>query len=226
MKAICIVLLCLAALGFTQTVTPEKKIFLMFFMKGEGKRPDDKGELEKMQAAHLANMGEQYNKHHLLAAGPLQDPAKERRGITIVHVENEADVPALFKNDPYVAHDIMGISLMEWKISPDSFKRASVDPEAIVPFRLVLFTQGKSLRPVNAQIMKEHLDYIASLKQTHGLGVHGEIRSAKKVREAAIFSGEDTKGIETALSQDPLVRASLLEVEIIPLWMSKGILGP
>ncbi len=225
MKAILVLMLLVAALGFTQTGEPPKRVYLMFFMKGDGKRPDDPKELEKMQTAHLANMGDQHAKKHLLAAGPLQDPSKERRGITVLHVKSEADVPDLFKNDPFVAAHIMEISLMEWKISPDVFKAPVGDPNAISTYRLVLFTPGKSLRPVNERIMKEHFDYIESLKATHALGVHGAVNSAKKIREAAIFTGEDTKGIEAVLSQDPLVKSALLEFEIIPLWMMKGTFG-
>lgn len=225
MKAILVLMLLVASIGYSQSGATPKKVFFMYFMKGDGQRPEDKGELEKMQAAHLANLTEQFKNKNILVAGPLQDPTKERRGIVVLHVENEDGVAALFKDDPYVKNNIMCISLMEWKVNPDAFKTGVGDPNSIVPYRLVIFTPGKSLRPVNARIMKEHQDYMDNLKQTHKLGIRGEVSSAKKIREVAIFEGEDTKGIEAALSQDPLVKAALLEVEIIPLWMMKGTFG-
>ena len=57
-------------------------------------------------------------------------------------------------------------------------------------------------------------------------GVWGEISHLDKVREVAIVTGDDTQKVMDAFANDPLVKAAILEVEVVPLWMSKGVILP
>lgn len=202
----------------------EKKVFFMFFVAGEGKRPTDQKELEAMQAAHIANMGAQAKLGKLVAAGPLADPTKIRRGIVVLTVEDEKEIPGLFKSDPYVQHDIMRVVTSGWKVDAKLFNPA-VDPSSIVEHRLVLMRRGRGMQPETEAMMKAHAALLDGMKKTHNLAVWGPAQNLEGVREILIFTGKDTEGIEKKLREDAYVQKALLEPEILPLWMSKGVVG-
>lgn len=203
----------------------DMKVWFVYLMRGDGARPTDQKALEDMQKAHIDNLVDIAKHHHGLAAGPLNDPGQNRRGIVVVRAKTEDDVNALFEKDPYIQSKIMFPKAMAWSVDPAIFKNTAVDPKAMAEYRLVVFTPGRALRPVNDAIMNEHREFLDSMKASHQLRVTGKIAGATKIREIAIFESKDEKGIAETLAKDPLVRNSLLEVEIIPLWMSKGIFG-
>lgn len=202
----------------------EKKMYFMFFVTGEGKRPAEAKELEAMQAAHIANMGAQAKLGKLFAAGPLADPGKARRGITVLRMENPSEIHEIFRNDPYVQHDIMKVVVSQWDVDVKSFNPA-VDPSSIVEHRLVLMRRGKGMQPENDAMMKAHRAFLDGLKKTHGLAVWGAVHDLEGVREVLIFTGKDTEGIEKKLREDAYVQKALMDPEILPLWMSKGVVG-
>jgi len=203
---------------------PDKKVYFMYFMRGDGTRPTDPKELEAMQKAHIDNMGAQAKLGKLIAAGPLNDPGKERRGITVLHVDDEKQIPALFENDPYVKHNIMGIKAAKWDVDPKLFKPA-VDPSSIVEHRLVLMRRGLGMQPENDEMVRAHRKFMDGLMKTHQLAVWGAVTGLDGVREVLIFNGTDTDGIMNKLKEDAYVQKALMSPEILPLWMSKGVVG-
>lgn len=203
----------------------DMKVWFVYFMRGDGPRPTDKAELEAMQAAHIKNLGDIVKNFHGLAAGPLNDPTKERRGIMVLQAKDEAEVKRAFEPDPYVKNKIMGTQAMVWEVDPKVFKTSNASDKELSEFRLVVFKPGRSLQPVNEKIMKEHREYLDSLRSSQNLRVQGAVSSPLKIRDLAIFESKDDEAIRKALEMDPLVQRSLLEVEIIPLWMGKGIFG-
>lgn len=200
---------------------PEPKVYFMFFMKGDGQRPSDAKVLQDMQAKHIANMGKQAEKGKLLAAGPLQDPTQQRRGITVLRVSDPKEIPGLFAEDPFVEHKLMKVAAFEWTVDAKKFKPA-VDPNSIVDYRLVLLKRGKGMSPETYAMHKAHRELLNSMKD---LAIWGPVKGMDGVREVLIFTGKDTEAIEAALRQDEFVKRSLLEIEVVPLWMSKGVVG-
>jgi uncharacterized protein YciI len=204
----------------------ELKVYFGYFMKGTNTAPVDQAASKAMMEGHLKNLTAIMLEKNGLAAVPLQDPTQQRRGIVAFQAKSKEEALKNFDNDPFVKNNIMSVQLMEWKADPKLFTIAKADPNSLTEYRLVILTPGKSMRPVNDAILKDHRDYVQSLTKTHQLRAHGEIQSPFKIREIGIFEGKDDKAIEEALKNDPLVKSYLLEVEILPLWMSKGIFGP
>ncbi len=203
----------------------DMKVWFVYLMRGDGPRPTDQKALEDMQKGHIDNLVDIGKNHGGLAAGPLDDPGQNRRGIVVVRGKSEEDVNALFDRDPYMKSKIMRPKAFSWSVDPAVFKNTTVDPKGMAEYRLVVFTPGKALRPINDSIMNEHREFLDSMKASHHLRVIGKVSGATKIREIAIFESKDEKGIAETLAKDPLVQNSLLEVEIIPLWMLKGIFG-
>lgn len=219
-----LVLVCSAGLPLAQ---PEKKVFFMFFVKGQGAAPTDAKEAEAVAKTHFSNMGTQVERARLVAAGPLKDPTEVRRGITVLTLSSRGELADTFKGDEFVKRDIMRVEAAEWKVDAKRFN-PKVDASTIVEHRLVLLKDGPGKSPVNEEMRKAHRAYLDSLEQTHGLAVWGEVlpsddRSFQGLREALIFTSTDTSAIERALAVDLFVQRGLLSVEVIPLWMSKGV---
>lgn len=200
---------------------PEPKVYFMFFMKGDGQRPSDADVLKEMQAKHIANMVKQAEKGKLVAAGPLQDPTQQRRGITVLTVMDEKEIPELFIEDSFVAHKLMKVAAFEWTVDRKKFKPA-VDPSAMAEYRLVLLKRGMGMSPETDAMREAHRDLLNKMKD---LAVWGPVKGMDGVREVLIFTSKDTEAIEAALKQDEYVKKALLEIEILPLWMSKGVVG-
>lgn len=216
----------LIALAPAPAQPDELKSFFGYFLKGDKAGPTDPVESKKMLEGHLKNLTTIMLENNGLAAGPLQDPTQIRRGIIAFQAKSEEEAMKHFANDPFVKNGIMTVKLYEWNVDPAKFTVKKADPNALTEYCLVILTPGKSMQPVNEARMKDHQTYMKGLSHTHHMRVVGDIKGPTKIREVAIFETKDTKGIEEALKNDPLVKSSLLEVEIIPLWMSKGIFGP
>ncbi|MCC7433830.1 MAG: hypothetical protein IT363_04035 [Methanoregulaceae archaeon] len=223
MKLLLMIVALSIAAAFAGSVA-DKKVYFMYFMRGEGTRPTDQKLLDAMQKGHIENMVNQANLGKLLAAGPLNDPGQARRGITVLHVDDEKQIPALFENDPYVKHDIMRVKAAKWDVDPKMFKPA-VDPSSIVEYRLVLMKRGLGMQPENDDMVREHRKFMDGLKKTHQLAVWGTVTGLDGVREVMIFNGTDTDGIMNKLKEDAYVQKALMSPEILPLWMSKGVVG-
>lgn len=221
-------LVLVASIGVPQA-RPSKKVFLMFFVKGNGVPPTDAKEAEAVAKTHFSNMGTQVDRGRLVAAGPLKDPTEVRRGITVLTLASREELAETFKEDQFVKRDIMRVEAAEWKVDAKKFN-PKVDASTIVEHRLVLLATGHGKSAVNEEMRKAHRRYLSSLDKSLGLAVWGEVlpsddKSFQGLREALIFTSTDTPAIERALAADLFVQRGLLTVEIIPLWMSKGVVS-
>lgn len=226
MKCVCLVVAVLSLLAATaSTPAHDPVIWLMFFMRGSAAAPKDEKVVATMMEGHLGNMKKQAALDRLLVAGPLQDPGKERRGITVVAAHDLDEVKSFFRDDPFVKLGSMTVAAFPWKVDRARFT-SQVDPNALAPYRLVLLKRGKGMRPENDAMAREHRAALDALTESMKPGVWGEISHLDKVREVAIVTGDDTQKVLDAFANDPLVKAAILEVEVIPLWMSKGVILP
>lgn len=213
-----------------QIAQPPPSLHLMFFVKGEGARPADADAMKALSATHFANMAKQAEAGRLFAAGPLSDPTTVRRGITVVKLAKRSELEGLFADDEFVKRDIMRVEAAPWDVRGEDF-RPAVDPGTVVEHRLVLLRQGPGKSPETAELRAGHARHLYSEGPCLGLAVWGVLgasddASFQGVREAAIFVGSDTEGIRKMLEADTMVQRRLLEPEILPLWMSQGVVVP
>lgn len=208
--------------GLSPAAIHDDPVWLMFFVQGEGKRPTDKAASDRLMQGHLANMKKQASLGRLFAAGPLQDPTGERRGITVVMGANRKAVDRLFVGDPFVKADIMRVAAAKWKVSHERFE-PNVDPNALVEHRLVLVKRGKGMSPESPQMRTDHETVMKSFAKD-GPAVWGYVEGDLGIQEALIVVGKNEDAIREKLAKDPLFARSILEAEILPLWMSKGVI--
>lgn len=225
MKAILFfTLLCALSSGLAVS-RAEDKTWLMFFMKGNVAGSTDPKAQQEAMGGHLGNMKKQAAEGHLLAAGPMQDPNKLRRGITVCVAKDEKELKAFFKDDPFVKAGVMTVSAWPWKVDPKRFNPL-VEESGIVEHRIVFVRRGKGMQPQTPEMDKQHEQTMAAVAKHFGPGIWGPITGMDKVFEVLIVSGADTAGIQEMFKADPLVSKAILELEIVPLWMGKGVLLP
>lgn len=138
-------LLALAAMAVPQAAPKAPKLVFVFLTKGDVKAPADQAEREAMQKAHLGNFGKQFEAKKLIAAGPVQDPTQMRRGIVILTVDEEKEVPTLFKEDPFVRNGIMKIDAGLWHADRAGIHEDKIDPNGLEENRIVVLTAEKPL---------------------------------------------------------------------------------
>ena len=201
----------------------DDKLWLMFFMRGEAKGPTEEKAQQEAMKGHLGNMKKQAALGRLLAAGPMQDPSGQRRGITVLLGHDENELKSYFTQDPFVKAGVMTVSAWQWKVDAKKFN-PKVDETGIAEHRIVFIRRGKGMQPQTAQMAREHEHVLSAVAKKFGPGVWGPITGMDKVHEVLIVSGKDTAGIQEMFKADPLVSKAILELEIIPLWMSKGVI--
>lgn len=84
-----------------------------------------------MQSRHLAHLASLHDAGHLLAAGPLRDPAGDLRGLSILGVEPEQALE-LKRSDPSVQAGVFTVQAVPW----------------LLPAGLISFTPGFMPRSV------------------------------------------------------------------------------
>jgi uncharacterized protein YciI len=194
-------------------------LWFVFLTNGSGQRPDDRDELMKMQAAHIANFTRRFAEGKLLAAGPLNDPTRFLRGIVILRVPDKAAVLACFEGDPYVENRIMEVDAFRWDADRGLINTELPDPNSIEENRLLLVRPARGQEPDSGRLAA-HRAYAA---KAYPSSVHGESQDGI-FRRVFLFSGTDETGIRTAMAGDPLAADESIEFDLLPLWLAKDVL--
>jgi uncharacterized protein YciI len=82
--------------------------------------PEDPPELSEdeantLQDAHLAHLASLHEAGHLIAAGPLSDPERRLRGLSILSVEPER-ARELKEADPSVRAGVFALEIVPWLV--------------------------------------------------------------------------------------------------------------
>ncbi len=87
--------------------------YVMAFLKKGPNRTTDKVEADKLQAAHMANIGRLAKEGKLAIAGPFLDDG-ELRGIYIFNVETVEEAKKLTETDPAIKAGSLIMELHPW----------------------------------------------------------------------------------------------------------------
>jgi len=87
--------------------------YVMAFLKAGPNRNQSKEEAEKLQAAHMANIGRMAEEGKLVLAGPFLDD-DELKGIYIFAVETVEEAEALTSSDPAIKAGRLVMELHPW----------------------------------------------------------------------------------------------------------------
>lgn len=104
--------------------------YVGFLLKGALWTPDQTPEVEKLQAAHLANIQRLAQEGKLILAGPFTDGG-DLRGMFVFQVGSIEEARALAESDPMVKAGRLKLDLHPWYAAKGiRVDRASADPNA------------------------------------------------------------------------------------------------
>lgn len=89
------------------------KRYVMAFLKSGPNKSQDSAEAQRLQRAHLDNIGKMAEEGKLVVAGPFMDDT-ELRGIYIFNVETVKEAEELTKTDPAIKAGILIMELHPW----------------------------------------------------------------------------------------------------------------
>lgn len=204
-----------------------KDLWWIFLVKGDGPRPAEESKLQEMQNAHIGNFKRLFAAKKLVAAGPLQDPTKFKRGIVVLTVGNKAEVQESFLPDPYVQGKIMEVVTHRVHVEFGHFETQKIDPEGIEENRIVIFTKNPNppAGPYAKSTQGRHLEHVRKDGKKAGLSIYLTVKDDPEVVGIALFKGKDDAAIQEWLDSDPQVKPGFWVATKMPQWLAKGVLA-
>jgi uncharacterized protein YciI len=191
---------------------------------GNSSQGTEPSEIEKMQAAHLANFGRLHKEGKLFAAGPLADPQKKLRGIVIVTAPDLKSLQKLFEPDPYLRQGYMKIDATKMEIVVGKFQ-GNVDPKTLAEYRLVLLEKSMpDGKEVDVEAQNKNLKYCQSIHDAERLCFAGWLSEDELSRRGIlIFRKLDDAILKSLVDALPAVKNKTWKATTFPLYMSEGI---
>jgi uncharacterized protein YciI len=184
----------------------------------------DKEASEKLQAAHMANIGKLHDEGKLAVAGPfLEDGAL--RGIFVLRASSAAEATEWSNTDPTVkagrlAPEVYG----PWFIPPGSIRDTST-PNDMQKYTLVLMFHDGPPAPPPSDVIPRHMAYMKGLFAEGKLAVAAPfgVQGANGLFGVSIYPLPPDEAMKLA-SEDPLVKAGFFRLEPHPWMTAKGVL--
>ena len=99
---------------------PAVNYYLGFLKRGAKFSPEDSPERQRIQEAHLKNIGRLHEMGKLVAAGPFLEDT-DLRGIFVFKTSSMEEANELTNTDPAVQAGRLRIELYEWKVPAQAF---------------------------------------------------------------------------------------------------------
>ncbi len=222
--------LCLQA----QTPTPTARYYVVFLRPDPARKPLEKAEGARIQAAHMANIHKMADDGVLIAAGPFDDKPATISGIFVFHCESLQVAQAIAARDPTVVEHRNTVDVHAWDgplgIGVEYFRLHKADPAT--PENMQVHPLGMLYRgtawdekgSTREGLLAEHERYVGQLREKGKLGAAGAVKGPDELLGLVMFNPiafEDAQGL---LNKDPAVQAGVLRVEYHHWWSSDHVL--
>lgn len=199
--------------------TPKPDGFWFIFLETGRKTPDDKALVSKMQQGHIENFKRLFGEQKLFAAGPLQDPSGNKRGIVVVKAPSREVLTTYFQADEYVRDGYMTLNAV-----PCVVRRAlateGIDPNAIEEVRIIqVLRSGEGSTRADA---KADRAFLQSLIKNGTVGAWYETENGPAT-DVLFSRTTDTKTLQDAFAPHPGIVAGRASVVVWKQWLSKGV---
>jgi uncharacterized protein YciI len=216
--SICVFVLAACVHAPQHEAAKPEHVWFIFLEAGE-KTPDDKEKVAQMQRGHIENFKRLFGEQKLIAAGPLQDPGGQKRGIVVVKANSKEDVFRYFAPDEYVRDGYLTLNAEASSVRKP-LATEGIDPSGIEEVRIV-------------QILRSGgTDKDGETKANHGFlqklvdkGTIGAWYSMEEgpVSEVLFSKTADTKMLQDAFLQYPALAPGSANVVVWRQWLGKGV---
>jgi uncharacterized protein YciI len=206
------------------TANPGQQFFLVLLKRGAHPPQLDKEAGDKLQAAHMANIGKLRDEGKLLAAGPFADNTP-LRGIFVLKAASAAQAQAWSSTDPAVKAGRLAAEVYgPWNVQPGSFRQTTT-PNDLQSYTLVLMFHDGAPAPPPGDLVPKHVAYLRGLMNDGKLAVAGPFGApgADGLFGISIYAAPVDEATRLA-SEDPLVKAGFFRLEPHPWLTARGVL--
>lgn len=202
----------------TPPAAPPADLWFIFLETGRP-TPPDKAAVATMQTGHIDNFKRLFALGQLLAAGPLADPGKTRRGIVVVRADSLATLTAYFEPDAYVRDGYMTLNARR-AVAHRPLHTEGIDASRIEEVRIVLI--GRPATPDPSAGRRSAL--LRALVDAGTLGAWYTLADGP-VAEVLLARGTDTAALQAALA--PYAAAGpAVTLDVWRQWIAPGVVGP
>ncbi|AMV33816.1 YciI-like protein [Pirellula sp. SH-Sr6A] len=216
---------CLTTNARAQEKEPNQlRSFFIFLTTGRTTAGVEKEEVQKMQKLHIDNFVAQGKKGLLFAAGPVADPQKTLRGIVGVRAQDRERVPELFRDDPYVDQGFMKLEINGIDRELGKFEMI-LDPVGMEEHRLALFTKKESVEAPSQSERNQQWEYWQQVAREGKASAAFQFDDRSPRLSVAILKNTGEASVQELVQKDPLLGGGKVDSQIIPLYVSKGVLN-
>ena len=198
--------------------TDKRPSWFVFLERGQP-APADKAAVQKMQMGHIQNFKRLFAEKKLFAAGPMQDPAQQKRGMVVVKAKSHKQLLGYFDPDEYVRDGYLTVNARRCVVHK-ALNTENIDPDGIEEVRIVQIT-----RPTTKPGRRENKLTTAFLQSLVDQGVAGAWYTLEggDVAEVLFCHSKDTKALEAAFEPCPILKTSSARLLVWPQWLGKGV---
>lgn len=218
-RTLCLLSLSLSLLTACATPpAPADDLWFIFLETGRP-TPPDKAAVAAMQTGHIDNFKRLFGLGQLLAAGPLADPGRAKRGIVVVRANSLATLNGYFQPDTYVRDGYMQVNARR-AVAHRPLHTEGIDATRIEEVRIVLI--GRPAGPDPSASRRSAL--LRQLVDAGTLGAWYTLADGP-VAEVLLARGTDTTALQAALA--PYAAAGpAVTVDVWRQWIAPGVVGP
>lgn len=203
---------------------PEALGLWFIFLETGRATPDDRDAVMAMQRGHIDNFKRLFAEGRLLAAGPMADPSRSKRGLVVVRAASHAELMAYFQPDAYVREGYLQVNAV-----PALARRAvyteGIDASRVEEIRIVLIGRPEpSASAPDAATAQARQSLLQALVERGTLGAWYTLQTGP-VAEVLLARSTDTAALEAALA--PYAPpGSGIAVQVWRQWISPRVVGP
>lgn len=199
----------------------EPGLWFVFLETGR-KTPDDPPAVTAMQRGHIANFKRLFGEGKLLAAGPMADPARVKRGLVVVRADSMDALRGYFQPDDYVREGYMTLNAVP-AVARRALHTEGIDDTRVEEVRIVLIDRPPALpAPATARARQALLQ---GLLDRGTVGAWYTLQTGP-LAEVLLARTADSAMLETALAPYAAPGGDGARIHVWRQWLSPGVVGP
>lgn len=216
----------LLLVGAAKAEASEGKDYLFTLLVRPPTRPSFPAEeLADMQALHVGNLGRLQAEGINRLAGPFGDGGR-LRGIAVLDREDPAALARDFAPDPFVEHGLLTLEPLRFRLRAGTFRPAR-EPGELGSYYLAFLCKEADQEAEDATLAAEALmdELVGESPDDQSLiGIAGIVRGHARYAGILVLRCAEEKAARELLLDQADVKAGLLQVELHPLYLWKGII--
>jgi uncharacterized protein YciI len=198
--------------------------YLVFLRPAPDRTALAQADAERIQSAHMANIGSMAKRGVLVAAGPFGDQPTTISGVFFFKTGSIEEARRIAAQDPTVVEHRNVVEVFAWRgpkgLGEEYARLHKADPKmpedmGVHPFVMLRRGEGEA---------RGHCEYVAGLRRGGKLAAAGPIEGGGDLLEVLIFNRIPDDEAKRLVEDDPAVKAGALRPEHHRWWSAAHVL--